>query len=103
MSGCVWGVLMAQQQHATPWTASAACFTMSEHTHTDMAAKTHCACCGVLCCVLLLLRHLPAQAQWVVAAREPSADDIAAAFRVFDEEHLGQAVHSMPQVWRGWL
>jgi hypothetical protein len=47
---------------------------------------------GWLCC---------SQAHWVVAVREPSADDIDAAFKVFDEGHLLGAVVQMPQV-RGW-
>jgi hypothetical protein len=38
------------------------------------------------------------QGHWVVAVREPSEEDIAAAFKVFDEHHLAAALHTMPQV-----
>lgn len=38
-----------------------------------------------------------------MSVREPSACDIDAAFRVFDETHLTDAVHTLPQVRLGWV
>lgn len=37
-------------------------------------------------------------AVWIVAVREPSYEDIEAAFRVFDEDSLHACLHAMPQV-----
>lgn len=42
------------------------------------------------------------QAHWVVAVKEPSAADIEAAFEVFNEQQLGGAIHTMPQVCLLW-
>lgn len=69
------------------------CITLCKADINPPPLPSLCVLTRELCVCLCWL-----QAHWVVAVREPSEEDISAAFKVFDEHHLVAALHTMPQV-----